>query len=84
VVGTVRVAESTGPLEERIGRSRLVLVAVGLFVIAVTMLVAALLAASLARPLRNLRELPGASAEEISRTGPKRKVPARWPRWQSR
>jgi two-component system, OmpR family, sensor kinase len=54
VVGTVRVAESTGPLEERIGRSRLVLVAVGLFVIAVTMLVAALLAASLARPLREL------------------------------
>lgn len=59
VVGTVRVAESTGPLEERIGRSRLVLVAVGLFVIAVTMLVAALLAASLARPLRELARTAG-------------------------
>jgi signal transduction histidine kinase len=54
VIGAVRVAEDLSEFNSSVLRSRLVLAAVGLFVVAGGMAVAWTLASSLARPLRNL------------------------------
>jgi signal transduction histidine kinase len=54
IAGAVRVAEDLSELNSSVLRSRLVIAAVGVFVVAGGMAIAWALASSLARPLRNL------------------------------